>query len=195
MPQGPLDPLAGWEWVRQARHWLTRCALCPPALAAAPGPRGTTEVLQLGVLRGLGDLPVGQRVQLPHLGESSLPHSPQGEAFTALLLLLPSIPSGMVPELGTVPRVPPTPCLGARRIGPRPAPTTSPPSAPCSGARTVWSTCGRPRWARPRAPTRAWAPRTPPDPECRRPPSPPRYRGGKHSSAGLLGWSGGSLGG
>lgn len=42
MPQGPLDPLAGWERVRQARHWLTRCSLSAPLrslLLLDPGAR------------------------------------------------------------------------------------------------------------------------------------------------------------
>lgn len=47
----------------------------PPALSAVPGLLGIAEVLQLSVLRGLRDVPVSQRVQLPHLGESSLSQS------------------------------------------------------------------------------------------------------------------------
>jgi len=84
-----------------------------------------------------------------------------------------------------------TPCRARCRTGPRPAPTTSRWSPPCSGARTAWSTCGKPRWARPPVGTRASALRTLPGPGCHRLRLPPRWdcQWGEHRGSGLLGGS------
>lgn len=67
-------------------------------------------------------------------------------------------------------------CLARCRTGPRPAPMTSRWSPRCSGARTAWSTCGRPRWALPPAGTRASPARMLPGHGCHRLRLPPRYR-------------------
>lgn len=101
----------------------------------------------------------------------------------------PSRPALLSAPGPNVPRV--TPCLARCRTGPRPAPTTSRWSPPCSGARTVWSTCGKPRWVHLPVGTRALAARMLPGPECHRLRLPPRYwlRRGNHRGGGLLGGS------